>query len=898
MESDNAYYAVDEQGALYNKEYSKLLMCPGGKAEFYIPQTVTSIEIEAFAGSAINSINIPNSVTNIGSSAFYGCGKLTTVTFGSSVTSIESSAFHECKNIILINSYNTTPPSCNYAFDDNVYNNATVYVPKESLDEYKRAWSKFVHIEAMQVDVPVSALTLPDSVSIEIGKTMTIEAVITPEDATNKVLTWQSSDNTVTKVDSSGNVTALAIGTAIITASTTDDSKISTSCKISVFQLVSDITLDETSITLNEGQTKQLTATVFPEQANNTTLAWSSSNEAVATVDQTGLVTAKKRGTTIITATATDGSEVYASCQIIVHKLVADIALNETEATLNEGQTVQLIATVTPGHAYNKKLAWSSSNEAVATVDQTGLVTAISQGSAIITATATDGSEVYASCQITVHKLVADITLNETEATLNEGQTVQLIATVSPELADNTTLIWNSSNDDVATVDQTGLVTAISQGSAIITATATDGSEVYASCQIIVHKLVADIALNETEATLNEGQTVQLIATVSPELADNTTLIWNSSNDDVATVDQTGLVTAISQGSAIITATATDGSEVTATCNITVIKLVSGITLSFTDLTLAEGQLYKLDANISPETANNKILKWISSNESIAAVDQEGNVTAITQGTAVITASTTDGSEISASCNVTVVKLVSGITLSESEIALSTGEYKILEATVFPTDATNTSIIWETTDATVASVENGVIFAIADGEATITATATDGSNLSASCHVTVRTLVSEIVLDKADITLKVGEFTSLNATVYPDNATNSILEWSSSDESIVSIMNGLVLAHAEGTATITASATDGSGIFAECTITVSNNSDIDNISISNLCIFVENSTIYCKNVPAKTVVRIYQLDGTELFVGESDGSLISFRPANYGMYLVVIKNIAERVVIK
>jgi hypothetical protein len=176
-------------------------------------------------------------VTSIGSDAFSDCKEVTSITISNSVTSIGYSAFDGCKNINIINSYNTTPPSCYTAtFSNNVYSNATVYVPKESLDAYKEAtgWSRFDNLVAMPDDVPISALTLPDSVSIEIGKTMAIEAVITPEDATNDMLTWKSSNEAIATVDSLGNVTAVAVGTAIITASTTDGSNICASTVVTV----------------------------------------------------------------------------------------------------------------------------------------------------------------------------------------------------------------------------------------------------------------------------------------------------------------------------------------------------------------------------------------------------------------------------------------------------------------------------------------------------------------------------------------------------------------------------------------------------------------------------------------------------------------------------------------
>jgi len=722
-----------------------------------LPNSVTSLGEQAFSNcSGLTSVTLPDSLPTILYATFMSCSNLQSISIPSSVTEIDSYAFEGCSGLNDVYCNWETPVEYTYSnvFDTSTYDNATLHVPAGTIPAYKNAnfWKSFQKVFAAKVPITNIGLSSGEYVINE-GDSLKLTPTITPDESDNRVLEWKSSNDEVATVDQEGMVKALSQGSAVITVSSTDGSEISATCDITVRKLVSDITLNETDATLNEGQTVQLTATVSPELADNKSLEWKSSDEAVATVDQEGLVKAIAQGTAVITVSSTDGSEISATCNITVRKLVSGITLNETSATLNEGQSVQLTATVSPELADNKTLAWTSSNDAVATVDQNGLVTAVAQGSAVITVKSTDGSEISATSNITVRKLVSDITLNETSATLNEGQSVQLTATVSPELADNKTLEWTSSNETVATVDQNGLVTAVAQGSAVITVKSTDGSEISATCNITVRKLVSDITLNETSATLNEGQTVQLTATVSPELADNKTLEWTSSNETVATVDQNGLVTAVAQGTAVITVKSTDGSEISATCNITVRKLVSDITLNETDATLNEGQTFQLIATVSPELANNKSLEWKSSDEAIATVDQEGLVKAIAQGTAVITVKSTDGSDISATCNITVRKLVSKIVLSESDVTMSTGESRQLTATVYPDEADDKSVDWKSSDESVATVdETGLVTAISNGNATITAIATDGSGISASCGISISTVtgIEEIAPDEND----------------------------------------------------------------------------------------------------------------------------------------------------
>ena len=233
--------------------------------------------------------------------------------------------------------------------------------------------------------------------------------------------------------------------------------------------------------------------------------------------------------------------------KIIIENPVTSITLNAEQLTMEYGTKEQLTATVAPDDADNLGLTWTSDNEEVATVDENGLVTAVSVGEANITATAVDGSGVTATCKVTVTpKLVTSVILDESELTIEKGFTAQLNATVAPDDADNPGLTWTSDNEEVATVDENGLVTAVSVGEANITATAVDGSGVTATCKVTVTpKLVTSVILDESELTIEKNFTEQLTATVAPDDADNLSLTWTSDNEEVATVDENGLVTAV-----------------------------------------------------------------------------------------------------------------------------------------------------------------------------------------------------------------------------------------------------------------------------------------------------------------------------------------------------------------
>ena len=243
--------------------------------------------------------------------------------------------------------------------------------------------------------------------------------------------------------------------------------------------------------------------------------------------------------------------------------LASSISLNQSSTELEQGETLLLVATVMPQDATDKSVTWSTSDAVVATVDANGLVTAVAPGTATITATTNDGSNLSASCAFTVHQptvLASSIALNQTAAELNEGETLQLAATVLPENATDKSVTWTSSDEAVATVNNNGLVTAVAPGTATITATTNDGSNLSANCVVNVPQptVIQDvIELNEKAFRLQLTQTRQ-VAVVTEGVGNVT---WSSSDATIASVDANGVVTAHKNGIAIISATTANGAS-------------------------------------------------------------------------------------------------------------------------------------------------------------------------------------------------------------------------------------------------------------------------------------------------------------------------------------------------
>lgn len=507
--------------------------------------------------------------------------------------------------------------------------------------------------------------------------------------------------------------------------------------------LAKSITIDKPAVSLKATETAALVATVLPETTTDKAVTWKSDNEAVATVDANGVVTAIAVGEANITATTTDGTNLSASCKVTVIPTLAEtITLNQTAVSLKATETAELSVNILPATTTNKAVTWKSQNEAVATVDANGVVTAIAVGETTITVTTADGSNLSATCKVTVVPTpAASITLNTTAVTLKATETATLTTTILPATTTNKAVTWKSDNEAIATVDANGVVTAIAVGEANITATTTDGTNLSATCKVTVEQTFASsISLDKTSISLKATESETLKATILPATTTNQVVTWKSDNEAIATVDANGVVTAHEVGVATITATTTDGTNLSASCTVNVIHTqASSITLNMTEVSLKALETAELSVEILPATTTNKVVTWKSDNEAIAKVDANGMVTAIAVGETTITATTTDGSNLSASCKVTVIPtLANSITLDKTEVSFKANETVTLTPTILPATTTNTVVVWTTTDEKVAIVDAvGVVTAIGVGEATITATTTDGSNLSASCAITV-----------------------------------------------------------------------------------------------------------------------------------------------------------------
>ncbi|MGL4484169.1 MAG: Ig-like domain-containing protein, partial [Anaerovoracaceae bacterium] len=390
---------------------------------------------------------------------------------------------------------------------------------------------------------------------------------------------------------------------------------------------------DKSNLTLDIGGDEKVAYTVLPENASNKAIEWQSGNPAIASVSQSGVITAVATGQTFVRANALHdvGVDKIIIVNVTDKKKVKGISIQEQNLVININENSQLTSAFTPADAFNKNVTWSSDNQAIAMVSEAGVVRGVGEGATTIKATSVDSGQV-ATTTITVKNGVESVSLNKTNFNINLGSSEFLIASVMPETAGDTHVTWSSSDNNIATVTNQGDVRGLAVGSAIITVTTRDGGKT-ASAIVNVRKPVERISLDKSIETIAIGTNMDIVATVTPVDAINKEVTWSSSDENIALVSATGRVQAISKGLVVITARNT-ASGVEARAIITVVKKVESITIVNPDIEVITGTSTYLTPQIRPADASNKIIAWTSSDTNVATVDENGLVRGVTGGTA------------------------------------------------------------------------------------------------------------------------------------------------------------------------------------------------------------------------------------------------------------------------
>lgn len=607
-----------------------------------------------------------------------------------------------------------------------------------------------------------------------------------------------------------------------------------------VQQPVERISLDETTKELYTGGTFTLEPTVLPATATNKEVEFKVSDSGILYYNsKTGVFTAKKTGTAVITCTAKDGSNVSATCTVTVKQGVDTLnILNAYGTSINGGTKVllkddkyQLVAEVLPAGAADKSVIWKSNNTAVVTVSEKGELEAVGVGTATITCTPVLNESQAKTVTInvydgdfTVSGIPESYTLEKTKK--NPSPTVTLTATSDAPDFKSDMLEWYSEDETIASVGvNTGKVTAVKGG--VVNIICAIGNKTVGTCAVTVKQYPTGIAISANQ-NLIEGQKIQATATFTPVDTTEKNVQWTSTNPSALTIDAQGNMTAVKQGKAYIQCQmSVDG--VTVLSNkvaITVIKPIKTITIAPQIGTgkVFVGKTLSLGTTITPADATNKKLTWTSSNNAVATVSGAGVgvVRGLKAGTVIITAAATDGSGVKATYKVTVQQAVEKITLNTNYKVLKRKQSVTLKAKIEPSNASVKKVTWTSSDKKIATVsKTGKVVAKKAGIVTITCKSTDGTNKFATCRIVVGTPVTSVALNKTKITIKRKKTYSLVPTVKPLNATDKGVEWTSSNPKVATVSpSGVVTAVKKGKATITCKAKDGSGKKKTCKVTV------------------------------------------------------------------------------
>ncbi|MGE3616220.1 MAG: Ig-like domain-containing protein [Gemmatimonadales bacterium] len=671
-----------------------------------------------------------------------------------------------------------------------------------------------------------SVVVSPGTLSLQVGQGANLAA--TALDAVGQPLggqsfQWSTTAPGVATVSAAGRVTAVAVGSAIVTATTAGKSA-SASVVVAAIP-VATVEVSPGTATLTIGGTRTLTAT--PRAPDGTPLAgrpvaWTSSQAAVATVSAAGVVTGVAAGSATVTAQSEGKSG--AAAIVVTTVPVASVRVTPGSSSLTIGASVTLAADVldaSGGALAGRSVSWASSSPAVATVTTSGRVTAVAAGSATITATS-EGKSGTASVSVSAAP-VATVAVTPATASVSVGSSVTLAAEPRDGFGNLLTgrpVTWASSSTSIATVSGTGVVTGVAAGAATITATV-EGKTGTGAVSVTAIP-VASVSVSPLSADLVVGGTQAFAATAKD--ASGTPLAgrvatWVSTVPAVATVSTAGVATAVAAGSAIVRATV-EGKSAQALVTVTPVP-VAAVSVSPVSATLVVGETEGLTANPVDGSGNplaGRVVTWASGKTSVATVSSSGLVTAVAPGATGVTA-TVEGRVGTASITVSTVP-VATVTVAPATASLVVGDTQTLTATARDAGGavlTDRPVTWTSGAVSVATVSgSGVATAVAAGSTTITATV-EGIAAAAAIAVSAAP-VATVTVAPAALGLTVGQTGDLTAT--PKDAggatlTGRAVSWTSASPAVATVStSGRVTAVAAGSASVSATVEGKSGTSA------------------------------------------------------------------------------------
>ena len=399
------------------------------------------------------------------------------------------------------------------------------------------------------------------------------------------------------------------------------------------------------TVSARKGYALQVSA--LPKDATNRKVALTAENPAVLRVNGNS-ITGLQAGETLLTLFSEQNPEVQVRYRVLVIQPVSRIAVTAAEKSVAVGGTVALKAEITPADATLPRVTWSSVDERIATVDENGVVSGLKRGNARIVAAATDGSGIRANISVNVTQNAESITLDKPEATVDAGKSIQLRATVLPQDTNDKGVVWTSSDETVAKVNNQGRITGVALGDCEIICTSKVSGDVQARATVHVQQPVTKITFGDAPV-IYAGETGKLTWTVEPANASNPTVTFTAANPKVLRVDADGTVTGLKLGDSYVDAQSTDGSNRRARVKVRVLQHVQGVHMKRRFAYISVGETATTGAVLEPENASNKNMSWSSANTAVAGVtpiQKQGNrvkITGMSQGETTVTGITEDG---------------------------------------------------------------------------------------------------------------------------------------------------------------------------------------------------------------------------------------------------------------
>lgn len=725
-------------------------------------------------------------------------------------------------------------------------------------------------VKVISQDVPANNITLkPSETEMHVGETLQIESVFNPVTATYQNLSWSSTNEKVATVDSNGLVTALSEGEVSIGAVYNDPITGTVwkplYCRITVKSALTklkDYTLIPAHKELYVGDNYTIAPVFDPKDVTEKTIHYYSSDEAVATVDDNGVVNGVSEGSAVIVGRSEDGN-IVRTCTVTVVKPpvpVKDFTVEPKEQEVRVGSTFYITPVFTPADASNQKVIYKSADDKIATVDENGLVTGIAIGETTIICQSVEGN-IIATCQVTVLKAyvnVINFNITPTQQEVETGSTFQITPIFTPADATNQKVTYQSSDPSVATVDEKGVVTAVKKGTVTIICQSDEG-KIVVYCNVTVIEGVS-LTLKPSAREIAVGKSFTITKVIVPVEADGTA-IWKSSNEAVAKVTQNGKVTGLKKGKCTISCTLTKY-NVTATCEVTVATLRTTVKLGKTGIRMGVGTTYRMKVTIWSNNTRTPAVRWKTSRKKIATVSQSGKIKAKKVGSTVITAVSRDRMKAKANCRVRVIQRAKSIQIVPDYAVCYVGGTRKLHVSMKPKNTTLHSVKWSSADTSIAIVESdGTVRGIAEGETKITAVAKDGSNKKAVCviKVTEKVPATSIVVAQSELTMKQGDSAKLSYSILPNNSSDNI-SFASDNRRVAKVSRtGVVTATGTGNCTITILADGGVTSTVAVNVVSLNRSsltmrqyDTETLSVEGT---TESATWYSSNPRVATVVN-------------------------------------------